>query len=184
MTTPDSPTTIDDAIATCDEQIASHRNSGVRILGVLAGATAILVIAVAVFGWLLFQPLARLSEDKAISALFSGPFIYAILAIFTIVFGVLMAIYRFHLNEVAKAEHNKVGFLRIRIAAHNLSQGYQTEVRQSLTEQAFTVGLSAVQKPKVVESPLPGHPTADVTAEVLDKILQRFDLVEKKVPKE
>lgn len=184
MNTEPSPTTIDDAIATCDDQIASHRNSGTRILGVLVGATGVLVLAITVFGWLLFQPLARLSEDKAISALFSGPFIYAILAIFTIVFGVLMAIYRFHLSEIAKAEHNKIGFLRIRIAAHNSSQGYQTEVRQSLTDQAFSPGAGAQLKAKVVESPLPGHPTSDVSALVLDKILHRFDLVEKKAGKE
>ena len=179
-----SKSTIDEAIATCDSHVQEHRRSGATILIVLAAATTILVLAVAAFGWLLFQPLARLSEDKAISALFSGPFIYAVLAIFTVIFGVLMAIYRFHLNEVAKAEHNKIGFLRIRIAAHNSSPGYQSEVRQSLTEQAFLSGSGLSGKTKLVESPLPGHPTADVTAAVLDKILQRFDLIEKKTVKE
>ena len=92
-----------------------------------------------------------------------------------------MSVYRFQLNEVAKAEHNKIGFLRIRIAAHNASAGYQTEVRQSLTEQAFLAGANTGSKAKLVESALPGHPTADITAAVLDKVLQRFDLVEKKV---
>jgi hypothetical protein len=181
---PSSKTTIDEAIATCDVQITQHRKSGSATLLALAGATLLLVLAVCTFGWLLFQPLARLPEEKAISALFSGPFIYAVLAIFAIIFGVLMAIYRFHLTEIAKAEHNKIGFLRVRIAAHNSSPGYQTEVRQALVDGAFSAGSGLGQKTKVVESPIPGHPTSDVAAAVLDQVLRRFDLVEKKAAKE
>lgn len=174
-------TSVDIAIAACDAQIANHRQSASNVLRMLGTGTATLVICVVAFGIFLFQPLARLSEDKAVSALFSSPFIFAILAIFTIVFGVLMSVYRFHLNEIAKAEHYKIGFLRIRIAAHNAAHGYQSEVRIALTDSAFTYApQTGLFKAKSVESPLPGHPTSDVAALMLDRILARFDLVDKK----
>ncbi|WP_397535875.1 hypothetical protein [Roseateles sp.] len=181
MNSPKESNSIDEAIAACEAQIAGHRKSAVGVLQTLFAGTALLVLSVSTFGWLLFQPLARLSEDKAVAALFSSPFIFAILVIFMIVFGVLMSVYRFHLNEVAKAEHYRLGFLRVRVAAHNVTAGYQSEVRQALTDQAFNhTTQNGIFKTKLVESPLPGHPTSDFAALLLDKILARFDIVEKK----
>jgi hypothetical protein len=62
-----------------------------------------------------------------------------------------------------------------------VTAGYQSEVRQALTDQAFNhTTQNGIFKTKLVESPLPGHPTSDFAALLLDKILARFDIVEKK----
>lgn len=137
------------------------------------------------FGYMLFRPFIGLSEQTAVSTLFSNSVIFALLAIFAIVFGVLMAVYRFHLHEISKAEHYKIGFMRIRIAANNTSPGFLSEVRLALTDQVFSFqpSSSGLVKGKHVESPLPGHPTSDISAMVLDKLLDKFELVEKKVVK-
>jgi len=94
-----------------------------------------------------------------------------------------MSLYRFHLGEVSKAEHYKVGFLRVRIAANNTSEGFLSEVRSALTDHAFvfqpTGGIFG--RSKKVESPMPGHPTSDFSALVLEKILDAIDIrVERK----
>jgi hypothetical protein len=112
----------------------------------------------------------------------SKTFIYVIAGIFVVVFGVLMAVYRFHLNEIARATHYKIGFMRIRVAANNFNrEGFHTEVRQSLTERAFDYSTSSLlgSKGKQVESPLPGHPTSDISAMVINKLLEGFELKKK-----
>ncbi|KAA8981343.1 hypothetical protein [Halospina sp. K52047b] len=107
-------------------------------------------------------------------------FLYALVGVFVVVFGVLMAVYRFHLNEIAKAEHNKIGFMRIRVAANNYdADGFQSEVRQSLTTGAFDYAAPSIlggSKGKNVESPLPGHPTSDVSAFALNKLLEGLEV--------
>jgi hypothetical protein len=176
-------TTIDEAIATCDTQIVEHRRRASHILQALWFGFLILFAGAVAFSLILYRPQmgASVPDEKAISALLSSPLVLAILAIFIVVFGVLMSVYRFHLNEVAKAEHYKLGFMRIRIAAHNTALGYKTEVRAALTDQAFGFQPATLLfKSKSVESPLPGHPTSDAVALILDKILAKFDLVEKK----
>ena len=109
-------------------------------------------------------------------------YLYAIVGVFIVVFGVLMAVYRFHLNEIAKAEHNKIGFMRIRVAANKYKrEGFHTEVRQSLTDRAFDYTSSTLLggKGKKVESPLPGHPTSDISAMVLNKLLEGLEVRKK-----
>jgi len=105
-------------------------------------------------------------------------FKYSLLTFSLIVFGVSISLYRFHLSEMAKSEHHRLAFLRIRVAANNYtSEGFQTEVREALTCRAFEY---AVVKDKKVESPLPGHPGSDITAIVLNKILDNVDVRLKK----
>lgn len=103
---------------------------------------------------------------------------YILFGIFVIIFGVMMAVYRFHLAEIAKAEHYKIGFMRIRIAANNIEKGFLTEVRLALTDSAFDNGkvLSATGRTKKLESPLPGHPTSDVGTAILNKLLDQVEV--------
>ncbi|CAA0099763.1 Uncharacterised protein [Halioglobus japonicus] len=111
---------------------------------------------------------------------FSGGFyapnttvLYVFVVLFVVVFGVMMAIYRFHLNEISRSEQLKVGFMRIRIAANNHdNQGFSTEVRMALTDNAFTLQTG---KEKKVESPLPGHPSSDLGALLVNKLLESVD---------
>lgn len=185
MTDTEELNSIDRAISTCDGYIEEHRRSASRMLMLLVQIGFAVVMGLVGFGYMLFRPFFGLSEQTAVSTLFSNTIIFALLAIFTIVFGILMSVYRFHLNEISKAEHYKIGFMRIRIAANNVSPGFQSEVRQALTDQAFSfqVGSSGLFKGKNIDSPLPGHPTSDVAAMVLDKLLDKFELVEKKAAK-
>ncbi|MCD1597027.1 hypothetical protein [Rheinheimera aquimaris] len=99
--------------------------------------------------------------------------LYVFVVLFVVVFGVMMAVYRFHLNEISRSEQLKVGFMRIRIAANNHdNQGFSTEVRMALTDNAFTFQTG---KEKKVESPLPGHPSSDLGALLVNKLLESVD---------
>lgn len=100
--------------------------------------------------------------------------LYVFVAVFVVVFGVMMAIYRFHLSEISRSEQLKVGFMRIRIAANNYqNEGFSTEVRTALTADAFTYQTG---KDKKIESPLPGHPSSDVGTLLVNKLIDNVEL--------
>ena len=102
--------------------------------------------------------------------------VFAILSAFTVVFGVSMSVYRFHLNEISKTEHYKIGFIRIRIAAESKRKGYQSEVRSALTDRPFDPPARAgLVSRNVVSNPMPGNPSTDALTSVLNKILERID---------
>lgn len=172
----------DRAIQACEEMIGEHRRASIRTLSWLFIVASTLLGLLVVFGTAFFRPVMGFPETTAVSTLFSNTVIFALLAIFVIVFSVFMSIYRFHLNEISKAEHFKLGFMRIRIAAFNPKPGYQSEVRKALTDHAFAYETqpSGLFKNKRVESPLPGHPGSDFAAHLLDKMLDKFDLQERK----
>ena len=95
------------------------------------------------------------------------------------VFGVLMAIYRFHLNEIAKTEKYRMGFMRIRVAAYNSeNKGFDTEVRTSLTDGAFDYDQGT--KGKKISNPMPGNPTSDISTVLINKFVEGFDVKPKK----
>lgn len=110
---------------------------------------------------------------------------YIIYGIYVFLFGTVISFYRYHLKEVAKYEHYLLGFMRIRIAANNSEQGFDTEVRHSLTDGAFSYENSKTtlfKKEKHIESPIPGHPTSDIGTAALNKILDSIEIVTKKKP--
>jgi len=103
-----------------------------------------------------------------------GKIIFVFAALFTVVFGVLMAIYRFHLSEISRSEQYRFGLHRIRIAANNFdTTGFKDEVRTSLTESAFDFFSG---KEKKVESPLPGHPASDLASIFANKLMEGIDV--------
>jgi hypothetical protein len=184
MTTPEEPNSIDRAILTCDSYIDEHRRNSNRMLMLLVQIGVVVLSGLIGFVYIFYRQLFGAIDQTAASSPFLNTIIFSLLAIFVLVFGVLMSVYRFHLNEISKAEHYKIGFMRIRIAANNNTDGFQSEVRQSLTERAFAFhSPSGIFKGKNVESPLPGHPTSDVAAVILDKLLDKIELIEKKVEK-
>jgi len=174
-------TSTEQAIQACDEMMLEHRRASVRTLSWLFMVGFALLTLLLGAGTVLFRPFMGLSEGTAVSTLFSNTVIFGLLAIFVVVFSVFMSIYRFHLNEISKAEHFKLGFMRIRIAAHNSKPAFQTEVRQALTERAFAYEAppQGLFKNKRVESPLPGHPPSDIAVHLLDRLLDKFELTEK-----
>ena len=103
-------------------------------------------------------------------------------ALLILVFGVFTSLYRFHLKEIAKYQHYLLGFMRIRIAANNSENGFNTEVRQSLTNEAFSYDTKTplIGKDKKIENPLPGHPSADIGTLILNKLIDSMEIVTKK----
>ena len=107
---------------------------------------------------------------------------YILYALLILVFGVFTSFYRFHLKEIAKYEHFHVGFMRIKIAAHNSEKKYETEVRHALTNEAFSYDTKSalINNEKRVESPIPGHPGSDIGSAIINKFLDSIEIVTKK----
>ena len=101
---------------------------------------------------------------------------YILYGIFIILFSVLTSFYRFFLKEITKQEHYLIGFHRIRIAGNNSTTKYDDEVKIALTNNAFNYGNSTSNsKEKNFESPIPGHPTSDITTTLLNKIMDKLE---------
>ena len=171
----DKPGSIDQAVCVCDSYIRKHRSSARFILIVLFCVTVLIgstSLSIFYIYWSSVDAFPRLSSDMITLILL------VLFAVFTLIFGVTMSIYRFHLNEISKMEHYKIGFLRIRIAANNISEGFQDEVRKALTESAFTFqsSSSGFKRPKKVDSPLPGHPGVDLTTIILNRLLDGVEI--------
>ena len=161
---------IDQSIDVCDDYIRKHRHNARLTIMIFFCSIAFVSLPVMTFN--------LIGRGSTFPELFSNALILSFVAIFTIVFGVTMSIYRFHLNEISKMEHFKIGFLRIRVAANNISEGFQGEVRNALTESAFTFQptSSGFGRPKKVDNPFPGHPGVDLTTTILNKLLDGMEI--------
>jgi len=191
---------IDGAIKNLEGQIEEHRSSARKVLMyVFVFATMILAMGFTLntYETLKSQDLAseirylarELVSSKSIPSDTSSAILaaansvennkesssfYVFAALFVVVFGVMMAIYRFHLSEISKAQHNKLGFMRIRVAANNIDkEGFLTEVRDALTLNAFEYSTG---KEKKIESPLPGHPGSDISSALVSKLLNNVEV--------
>lgn len=107
---------------------------------------------------------------------------YIIYGIVILIFGVLTSFYRFRLKEISKYEHFLFGLYRIRIAAYGSNKGFDDEVRHSLAHSAFKIdeSQSVFKKAGKIESPIPGHPTSDMTTLLLNKILEGIEITTKR----
>lgn len=99
---------------------------------------------------------------------------YIIYGCFFVVFGLLTSFYRLHLKEVTKNEQILVGFYRIRIAANNSSTGFDDYVKYFLSKDAFTFGDKKTTDQ--IESPIPGHPSSDLSTAVINKLIEKLDI--------
>lgn len=86
-----------------------------------------------------------------------------------VAFGVLMALHRFHLNEISKYEHYKLAFVRLSIATGYESQATDLIISSLITD-AFSLS-SGSTKSSPVQSPLPGHLGSDLSAILLGRLL-------------
>jgi len=158
---------IDSAIEELEQYIRKNRASGRGIMIYLQVSTFLILLTIS---YILFN-------YKNIELTFG----YILVGVLIMVFAISMSIYRFHLNEIARAEHYKVGFMRIRVAANNYDkEGFHTEVREALTDKAFDFSTSSFFSSKKVESPIPGHPTSDLSAKILNKLLESIEVGVKK----
>ncbi|WP_250461007.1 hypothetical protein [Microbulbifer litoralis] len=161
---------IDGAISDSQKIAADHSTSASRILSVVMMLTVTLIM-ILVSAFLL--PLLSIKSESTLNI--PDAFLYVFLAIYTLTFSILMAIYRLHINEKSKIEHFVVGFMRIRVAGSNNTPGYQSEVRESLTDGAFQFPEKSTKKDKI-ESPIPGHPGSDFSTAILNKIINSVDI--------
>lgn len=103
---------------------------------------------------------------------------YILYGIFILIFSIVTSFYRFHQKEISKYEHYLIGFHRIRIAANNSPNKFETEVRTELTRDAFSYETQKAifSTEKKVESPIPGHPTSDITTLFINKIFESIEI--------
>ena len=171
----DSDNSIDTTISSLNSYIEQNQKKGSSIFRLIQMVTlAFLIIVLAAY----MVPLAITEKPRMPENVLFGLF-----AVYIVVFGVLIALYRHHLNEISKTEHYKMGFLRVRIAANNYKlDGFKTEVRESLVNEAFSHHLDKGSfLNKKVNSPLPGHPTSDFSVVLINRLL---DAIESKAKNE
>jgi cell division protein FtsN len=113
-------------------------------------------------------------------ALLSQELMLGLVALSGLIISVFTALYRLHQKEMAKNEHYKLGFSRVRVAANNAErEGFKSEVRSALTMDAFSAPLDGFfgRKGKVLESPLPGHPASELATGMINKILDQVEVI-------
>ncbi|MBR9856763.1 MAG: hypothetical protein GYB38_03555 [Gammaproteobacteria bacterium] len=179
---PEEKNSIDASIEALDAYIEKNKDEGRRIFSYLRMFSITILMVILMLYILPLYMTAAIPDSALASAKIPDVVLYGLFAIFVVVFGVVMAIYRFHLNEISRTEHYKIGFMRIRVAANNFDkEGFNSEVRLSLTADAFSYQPSSVfsGKEKKVESPLPGHPTSDLSAVLLNKLLDGLEVKKK-----
>ena len=164
---------IADAISACQAIASSHADSARRILTIVLTLTMALVSIIVSAFVLPFFLVVKI--DLALSS----PVLYVFLAIYVLAFSVLMAIYRLHVGQVSTFQKFSVGFMRIRVAGSNTTDGYKSEVRQALTKDAFET-LADPKSKKGIESPVPGHPGVDLSTAVVNKVLEGIEVVSKR----
>ena len=136
-------------------------------------------VVVGIFGFsssLFYADFAYPTRSDIPDQLEDMPFI--ILSVSGVVSIFFLSLYRRSLVIIERYEHQILGLSRVRIAANNYdNDGFKSEVRLALTEGAFD---SPIAKKGRVESPLPGHPGSDLTAEMVNRLL---DIVESNAKK-
>jgi len=126
---------IAEAIDSCEKMAASHVSSAKSIFTVIQMLTlTLMTILFVVFVFPYLFPSA-----KDIYLRISDALVYLFFGIYVLSFTVLMSSYRLHIAEAARMQHSKVGFMRIRVAGSNNTEGYKTEVRIALTGGALKV---------------------------------------------
>ena len=181
--------TIDDAIGACEKFIFWHRAFSALWLLLLAGCAVIFYFAfkgqeVSERNAAMFFSTSDIKELSTANS-HQSHMMFAFIGLFIVTFGIITALYRFHLLEISRNEQMKLGYWRIRIAARNPEKGFQTEVRQALTKDAFSFDKTGKpDKDEKLESPVPGHPFSELTTAVLNKILEKIDIEVVKKPKD
>lgn len=166
---------IDAAIESCQKMEEKHSFSASRILTIVLMLTLTLITILAVV--FLFPFLFKFSKE---TINVPDSVLYVFLAIYTLTFSILMAVYRLHIGEAARLQHHKIGFMRISVAGNNSDiEGYQSEVREALTKNAFEYQTLSAKKGKV-ESPVSGYPASEITTTVLNKVLDGLEIVTKR----
>jgi hypothetical protein len=162
--------TLDTALLECTAYIDENRKDA-RVLLIILLQLGCLAVMGGIYLFIYLPRIEGASQSTLATSVSSG-----ILILVSILLGVLVSLYRFHLLEIARTEHYKIGFMRIRVAANNASKGFGSEVRRALTDGAFIYESSKPSRAGKVENPLSGHPGADISTAVINKVLDKIDV--------
>lgn len=97
--------------------------------------------------------------------------LYLLIALLTIITGIIISFYRYYLNEVSKYEYLRLGFLRIAVAYANSSPMYKDIVMIELAHKAFELDTVAQKKGRS-DTAQTGHPVYDSVKQILEKITE------------
>lgn len=96
-------------------------------------------------------------------------------ALFLIVLGLLIGVYRIHVKEIARNEYSRLALLRVSLAK---AAGGSEEVIKCLLQDAFSVPTEQAalfSGRRKFESPLPGHPGSDLGTALINKFLENYE---------
>jgi len=117
------------------------------------------------------QLLAVVNRQQALGTQ-NQPLLLVGAGVFSLVFGLLMAVYRHHLTEISKLQHYKTAFTRIRVAQDGADSTPMAGIVQAaLVDRAFDYRSG---KEKQIESPAPGHPVSDASTILVNKLLEEL----------
>lgn len=169
--TESSTKTIDEAMAFCEKKATEQKQQAQIFLRFIYLAVIAFIAAV---GWAFFS-----ANGRSVSSTSQDTVILSLIAATIGFVGISITQYRYHINESSRMEFYFIAFLRIRVAARNIKEGWKSDVRTALTNGAFNfIPTSKIQKQKgEIDSPIPGHPTSDISAAAVNKLIS---LLEKK----
>ncbi len=160
---------IDRGIEALDKYIDATRQSARMLFRYLAFATAGMLVGIFAVSLIPLSSFDGLGSERV--SLFLVGFT-------ALIFFIFAGTYRFHLNEISKAEHYKIGFLRIKASLEESSKGaVPPEVLLALTQDTFKFNSSTPTflQGKRVESPVPGHPGSDMTALIINRLFDQLE---------
>lgn len=169
---------IESAISECKDYAEKQQNSASRILRLLLmiGMTIVMLV----FMIFMFTIMPVETKMAASDSPIANTLIFGFLTVFSVILGILVSLYRFHLNEVARTEHYIIGFMRVKAAA-SIDSDVPKEVIQSLTDSAFAfIPVGRAGKQGKIENPVPGHPTLELSTLLMNKLVDSIELRPKK----
>jgi hypothetical protein len=123
------------------------------------------------------EEIAKLGPPAAIS----DKELYGAGALLIVFISVFVGLYRTHLREINRNEVFLFALLRIQAAASAGDAAIDPDVKACLLKDPFEVPRepSILRREKNIESPLPGHPTSDLSAMLVNKLLDQVELIVK-----
>jgi len=159
---------IKNSLKFCKSSIKGHRSSARRnfVFSIIGITSGMVIASISIIG------IGNIFPQYGPNTVPSSTII-AVFAITVMVFGAFMALNRYHLNEIAKYEHYILAFRRLNIAGGINDK--TCPILIALTNDPFSF-TSHTKSKGSVSSPIPGHPTSDLTTIFLNKLLDNFEL--------
>jgi uncharacterized membrane protein len=167
--------TIEEAMAFCEKKATEQKQQAQIFLRFIYLAVIAFISAIA---WAFFT-----ANGRAVSSTGQNTVIVSLIAATIGFVGISITQYRYHINEASRMEFYFIAFLRIRVAARNIKEGWKSDVRTALTNGAFNfIPTSKIQKQKSeIDSPIPGHPTSDIATAAVNKLISLLEKKDEKI---